>query len=149
MIETAIHADTRLVVKRTFNSARDKIFTAWTNPTALKKWWHSSNGWTTPIAEVDLKVGGKYRLGMHDPEKAQTHIVEGVFEEIIQNKKLVYTWKWEGHDDSMETLVTVIFHDRGEATELELIHENFADKNMRDEHEKGWGGCLQNLKKIL
>ena len=149
MIETATDADTCLVVKRTFNSARDKVFIAWTDPAQLQKWWHAKDDWKTPIAEIDLKVGGKYRLGMQDPEKAEPHVVAGVFKEIVQNEKLVYTWRWEGHEESMETLVTVLFHDRDGSTELELIHENFADKNMRDEHEKGWDVCLQQLKKIL
>jgi uncharacterized protein YndB with AHSA1/START domain len=149
MIDTAASADTRLVLKKTFAATIDRVFKAWTNPVDLKKWWRVMDSWSAPIVEIDLKIGGKYRLGMHDPEKGETHVVVGIFKEIVQNEKLVYTWKWDGQDKSMETLVTVLFHEHGKSTELELIHEKFVDKNMRDHHSHGWEGCLAQLGKLF
>ena len=48
-----------------------------------------------------------------------------------------------------ETLVTVLFHDAGDKTEVVLTHEFFADAHMRDEHNQDWNGCLENLAKLV
>ena len=55
---------TTLEVRRTIAAPREAVFRAWTEPEMLMKWWRVDAGWSTPIAEVDLRVGGRYRLGM-------------------------------------------------------------------------------------
>ena len=54
-----------------------------------------AEGFTTPIAEVDLKVGGRYRLGMKAPGDNPLLIVGGVYREIVHPERLVFTWQWE------------------------------------------------------
>ncbi len=54
---------TTLRLTRTFAAPREKVFRAWTDPEELKKWF-GPVGYATPMAEVDLRVGGKYQLGM-------------------------------------------------------------------------------------
>ena len=107
-----------------------------------------TDGYTTPIAEVDLRVGGRYRLGMKPPDRDVVLIVGGTYREVERPARLVYTWAWEG-SDAPETLVTVEFHDRGASTEVVLIHENFTDGKVRDEHVGGWSGCLDRLARLL
>ena len=121
---------TTLEVRRTVAASRETVFQAWTDPEMLKKWWRVDAGWSTPIAEVDLRVGGAYR-------------------EVTPPEKLVFTWIWEGPEAAEETLVTVEFLDQGDHTEVILTHQNFADQNMRDEHQKGWGGCLTQLASLV
>jgi uncharacterized protein YndB with AHSA1/START domain len=53
----------RFRIKRRFDSARDKVFDAWTKPEILKQWW-CPEGWTPTEIEVDLRVGGAFRIGM-------------------------------------------------------------------------------------
>ena len=139
---------TTLVLKRTFAAPREKVFRAWTNPAELKKWFHVEADWSTPIAEVDLRVGGKYRLGMQDPNAPAPYVVGGVFHEIKAPEKLVYTWKWEGQD-SEETQVTILFRDLGGRTEVELIHEKFPSSEERDKHGHGWAGCLDQFARLF
>jgi len=143
-MSTVTASETTLHLKRTFAASRDLVFKAWTDPDELQKWFHVASTWKTPIAEVDLRVGGKYRLGMQNPEEKDPTIVSGIYKEIEEPEKLVYTWAWEGAD-SFETLVTVKFHDRDGSTEVELIHERFRNVEERDLHEQGWKGCLSNL----
>jgi uncharacterized protein YndB with AHSA1/START domain len=135
-----------LQIKRTFSVPREKVFNAWTNPEELKKWWHMADNWSTPIAEIDLRVGGKYRLGMQDPTKDFPHVVGGTFQEVKSPQKLVYTWQWEGQDE--KTLVTVEFQARGNSTEVILTHGEFSETKTMEEHTKGWHGCLDQLVKI-
>ncbi|MCH8957418.1 SRPBCC domain-containing protein [candidate division KSB1 bacterium] len=61
-------SETTLNLKRIFNAPREKVFRAWTDPNALKEWFHGMDDWTTPVHEIDLQVGGKYRLGMQPPD---------------------------------------------------------------------------------
>ena len=93
---------------------------------------------------MDLRVGGKYRLGMQAPNAPTPYVVGGVFHEIKAPEKLVFSWKWE-RQDSDETRVTILFRDLNGSTEVELIHEKFPSSEERDKHGHGWAGCLQQL----
>ena len=143
-----------LVLDRTINAPRDRVFEAFTQPEHLSRWWAAREGYSTPIAEVDLRIGGRYRLGMQDPEQDYPFVVGGIFKEVAHPEKLVFTWTWETapHDSDWtppETLVTVEFIDLGGSTGIRLTHEALSDENMRDEHSLGWGGCFDSLTKYL
>jgi uncharacterized protein YndB with AHSA1/START domain len=94
---------------------------------------------------VDLRVGGRYRFGMRQVPAGDIFYLTGTYREVTPPERLVYTWRWENEPDGAETLVTVEFHDRGAATEVVLLHEKFPNQHMRDEHNKGWSGCLDRL----
>lgn len=134
---------TQLTIRRTIKAPRQKVFDGWTQPEHLKHWWQKEPGWYTEIAEVDLRVGGKYRLGMRDPELSHAYVCFGKFREIKEPEKLVYTWSWEPPGmDVGETLVTVEFVDLGESTEIILTHERFPHAEAVAGHNKGWESCL-------
>ena len=132
-----------LEVKRTFSAPREKVFRAWTEPEVLKRWFGPSDEFSTPVANVDLRVGGAFRLQMRSPE-GKTHTAVGIYREVQPPEKLVFTWSWE-ENDLPETLLTLEFRDLGEETELVLTHELFPSAHDRDEHKKGWTGCLVHL----
>ncbi len=135
-----------MTIRRTINASRQKVFDAWTQPEHLKNWWRANPTWQTEIAEVDLRVGGKYRLGMRDPAQDGPFVCFGEFVEIAPPDKLVYTWSWETPGMEVgETLVTVEFIERGEATELVLTHERFPDAQAATRHNQGWSGCINEL----
>ena len=144
-----------LTVTRIINAPRERVFQAWTDPAHLQKWWAAQEEFTASIAEVDLRVGGRYRLGMQNPEQEHPYVVGGVYLEVNPPERLVFTWTWEKTptDDAdwipPETVVTVEFIDRDGATEVVLTHEQFPDEHMRDEHDNGWGGVLAQLGKYL
>jgi uncharacterized protein YndB with AHSA1/START domain len=139
---------TTLRLTRTFAAPREKVFRAWTDPEELKKWW-GPPGYATPSAEVDLRAGGKYRLGMRKLPDGPVFYLAGTYQEVRAPERLVYTWRWEAEPEYGETLVTVEFHDRGGTTELILSHELFPNEKMRDEHGRGWGGCFGKLASVL
>lgn len=136
-----------LQLKRTFPASREKVWKAWTTPEALKRWFAPSDEYSTPAAQVDLRVGGGYRIEIHAPD-GKPHIVVGTYEEIKAPEKLVFTWSWEG-GPVQNTRVTLEFYDKGEETEIVLTHELFPDENARQDHTKGWTGCLGNLERKL
>ena len=139
-----------MTIRRTIGASRQRVFEAWTEPAHLKNWWRANPKWSTEIAEVDLKVGGKYRLGMRDPEQDGPFVCFGEFVEIDPPEKLVYTWSWEAPGMEVgETLVTVEFIEKGDATELVLKHERFPDAEAAAKHNEGWSGCLNNFAELF
>ena len=150
MNDAVLSAVTTLQVTRVFAASRERVFRAWTEPRALKKWFRVAEGYTTPIAEVDLRVGGGYRLGMQPPGSDTPLIVRGVYCEIRPPERLVFTWGWEGSPEAVpETLVTVEFFERADQTEVVLTHERLADAAARDQHASGWEGCLDGLAQAI
>jgi uncharacterized protein YndB with AHSA1/START domain len=98
-------------------------------------WW-GPQGVTCPTAEVDLRVGGAFRLANRFPDGSVLWIA-GVFEVIERPDRLVYTWELER--------VTVSFVRCAEATEVIVTHERIADAAALKGHEQGWEGCLDGL----
>lgn len=157
-----------LSLSRTYPAPRERVFNAWTDPDQLKRWWAAQEGFTTPIAEVDLRVGGRYRLGMQPPDQDVIYVVSGTYREVTPPQRLVFTWAWEPPLDSnsmrpaeerppemdsmvesKETLVTVEFRDLGGSTEVMLTHAYFSDEPTRDEHSHGWAGVMARLAQII
>jgi len=134
-------ADLRL--ERSFAAPPERVFEAWTSPEVLRRWWAAQPDWTSPEAEVDLRVGGRYRLAMRNAE-GETHAVTGVYIQIDPPSRLAYTWAWEelDHPDSQ---VTVEFRGEGEGTTVVITHAGLPDEAEREQHGHGWNGCLDNL----
>ena len=136
--------ETTLQMKRTFAAPRQRVFRAWTDATELARWFGPSDDYTAVVPELDLRVGGKYRLEMHH-KGGNVHRVAGTYQEIHPPEKVVFTWKWDGRTDPVDSLVTIEFHDLGDSTEVILTHEQLPTVEERDKHAHGWTGCLEQL----
>ena len=138
-------SETALRLSRTYPAPREKVFRAWTDPKALESWFAPDREFVTKVPILELRLGGRYRLEMS--KGGATHVVVGEYREIRPPEKLVYTWKWETDPErgTEDTIVTVEFLDRGQSTEVVLNHEKFPNAAARDDHGKGWTGCLEML----
>ena len=144
MIDAERADSTSLKVSRVVSAPAEAVFRAWTEPDEIEKWW-APEGMSVPFVEVDLKIGGAYRLGLQRPD-AEPFNATGTYREIQRARRLVFTWRWE--PDMMkagETLVTVEFHEKDGKTEVVLTHERFPSTEVRDEHRKGWTECLERF----
>lgn len=139
-------ANDHLSIKQVFNARIEHLFACFTQPDLLSQ-WHAPGQMTVPDLSVDLKVGGNYRISMKNAE-GQIFTAYGVYKEIIEPTKLVYTWSWE-HTDGPETTVTILLTDLGERTEVELLHEGFAAPDVAEHHSQGWTGIFTNLSNYL
>jgi uncharacterized protein YndB with AHSA1/START domain len=136
----------KLVVRRRINATREKLFAAWTQPELLVRWW-GPQGVGCPTAEIDLRVGGSYRIANQFPDGTVVWIA-GVFEVIEPPNRLIYTWKLESQNGPLER-VTVCFEAQGTTTEVVVTHERIPDETIRTSHERGWFGCLDSLVRYL
>jgi uncharacterized protein YndB with AHSA1/START domain len=148
MTETA-GKELSLSLSRTFAAPRERVFAAWTDPAQMSRWFCSPSSENFK-AEVDLKVGGRYTIGMRNRETGEEYITNGTYKEVRPPERLVFTWLWEGQDpETHTTLVTLDFRDMGDKTEIVLKHEGFPDQNMCDQHNQGWQGCFSSLEKYI
>jgi uncharacterized protein YndB with AHSA1/START domain len=133
----------RLTITRTFAASQERVFAMWTTEELMKKWFCPGQGMTIPVAEVDAREGGSYRIVMQSKD-GETYSPSGVYETVQPHDKLVFSWKWA--DSEVVTRVTVELRAISESeTELTLTHEGFPDADMRDRHSEGWDGCLTRL----
>src|SRR5580693_4900052 len=96
-----------LDIHRVLRASPARVFRAWTEPAELRRWFGAAQGYTTPIAEVELRVGGRFRIGMQAPNTTAVSVATGVYEEIVAASRLVKTWRWdhEGPDSSTTRLI--------------------------------------------
>ena len=131
-----------LVVRRKIRATPERLFEAWTQPAQLKQWWGPGEV-TCVAAEVDLRVGGHYRIANQFPDGRVVWIV-GEFQVIEPPHSLTYTWQIEQSSGPAEC-VTVRFEPTENATEVIVTHTRIPDRTTRDRHERGWLGCLNGL----
>ncbi|HEX4562239.1 MAG TPA: SRPBCC domain-containing protein [Gemmatimonadales bacterium] len=136
---------TTLTVRKSIRATPERLFAAWTTPSELVHWW-GPDGVTCVDPAVDLRPGGRYRIGNRFPD-GSVHWITGEFAVVDPPHRLVYTWRLDEQGDAER--VTVRFEGHGEHTEVSVLHEQIADARARDGHEAGWEGCLQRLATYL
>ena len=101
----------------------------------------------SPIAETDLRVGGRYRVQFWSPS-GEHNSASGAYKEIVPNEKLVFSWAWQSTPDRVSQ-VTIGLKPDGDGTMLTLTHEQFFDEKARDGHRGGWTAALDNLERVF
>lgn len=136
-----------LVVRRRIEADARRLFEAWTRPEHLRSWWGPKSVRCSE-AEVDLRVGGSYRIVNELPDGTRI-VIGGTFVAVEAPRRLIYTWTVTPGDGEPE-LVTVCFDPLGAAlTEVVVTHERIASPRLRDSHQAGWNGCLDGLAAYL
>jgi uncharacterized protein YndB with AHSA1/START domain len=128
-----------LVVRRTMPFPPDVLYRAFTDPEIMSRWFVAETGWSSEVTN-DFRTGGAFSIGMRSGKGAVIPHA-GVYKEIVPGEKLVFTWNSPYAKDSV---VTVSFRKVKDGTELTLVHE-FLAADQRDNHNRGWKTCLDNL----
>jgi uncharacterized protein YndB with AHSA1/START domain len=124
----------------------EEVFAAWVEPERMAAWYAPTDDFKPTQAEVDLEIGGRYRVGMFPPGQDQPVVVTGQYCRIDRPRQLSFTWSWiSPRADTHETQVTLDFEPQGAATNVILTHERFRDEEQRNRHAQGWTGCLERL----
>ena len=154
LAEKAVQESDVVEIQRRFPVGRDALFHAWTDPQALKAWF-GPDGVETRLAEVDLRVGGRFRVEMvMSSGSVVVHL--GLYQEILSPEKLVFTWLLQDQacegsaGENVETRVTVRFAIVDEeTTDLHLLHEGLPTQKARDGHKFGWNGSFDCLNRYV
>ena len=148
--------DATLILTRMLNAPQERAFKVWTSAEHIQQWMQPEPGMVVPLASMDLRVGGKYRIQMKAPD-GEFFTAVGVFKEVKAPERLVYTWDWEkdgsgaefGEVEGKPSLITVEFLKRGERTEMVLTHSRFATVESRDNHARGWGKLVESFARFV
>ncbi len=130
-----------IVISRVFDAPRKLVFEAFTKPEHLVHWHHAGEGWTTPFAETDPRPGGKLRIGYGSPDGKDDFVLEGLFREVVEPKRIVYVMFGDRP-------VTVTFKDLGGKTKVDL-ELTLETEYHEDLQRGGWTEHLENLATYL
>jgi uncharacterized protein YndB with AHSA1/START domain len=134
-------------IERTFAASAEDVFDAWTSPEVMRRWFHCFPGWSTPEAEVDLRLGGKVRVVMRQPDGTEVE-AQGQYTLIERPHRLTMAWTF--HDDpSNEQLIELSFSESEGSTTVVLVNSGISTAERRDGQNVGWNGCLDQLARLL
>ncbi len=138
-------ADDELLITRTFDAPAALVFALWSKPEHMKRWMGPAN-FTCPEVEIDFRVGGAYRAMITSPAHGENWF-GGVYREIVENKRLVFTFTWDndGPSAGVETLVTITFEEKGGKTVQTFHQRPFLNVERRDSHVGGWTSSFDKL----
>jgi uncharacterized protein YndB with AHSA1/START domain len=144
--KVTLPTDEQILITREFAAPRHLVFKAWTTPELVKRWWAGQRGEIT-LAEIDLRVGGRWRYVMvaHGGHEVGFH---GEFREVVPNERIVSTEVYEAEPESgVVTIAT--FNETDGRTRLELLTE-CGSKEVRDAiMSSGMEGGMQEQMDLL
>lgn len=119
-------SERELVVTRTFNGPAHLVFEAWTKPELFRQWWvPKSMGMSLLSCEMDVRVGGKYRLVFAHGDSQSAFL--GTYKEVTPHSRLV----WTNEESDEGSVTTVTFEEKGGKTLL-VMHELYPSKEALD-----------------
>ena len=112
-----VPSDREIAMTRVFNAPRKLVFDAWTKPELVRRWLLGPPGWTMPVCEIDLKVGGAYRFEWLGQDGTRMGM-GGVYREIVTPERIVNTQLFDVDWTGGETLGTLLLTEQGGKTTL-------------------------------
>ena len=141
--------DTQVLITREFDAPRHLVYRVWTTPELIRRWWGGDRGECTS-AEVDLRVGGRWRYVMVANGGFEVAF-HGEYTEIVPDERLVSTDVFEGKPDA-ESVNTLTLTEQDGRTTLTLLVQHSSQEH-RDAHinsgmEQGMQESMNNLEHI-
>lgn len=150
-----------LIIERIFDAPRQLVWRAWTEPEHLMR-WQGPAGFTAPVCQVDLRVGGRYLTCMRSPE-GQDFWSTGVYSEIIPFERIVASDSFAdehgniiaptdvgmGDDFPIEMVVTVTFEDLGDNQTRLTVRQTGMPESVSADASDGWNTSLDKLALLL
>jgi uncharacterized protein YndB with AHSA1/START domain len=131
-------SERELVITRTFNGPARMVFEAWTKPELFQRWWvPKSMGASLLSCEMDVRVGGGYRLEFGHPASGQPMAFFGRYIEVIPHSRLV----WTNEESKDGPVTTVTFEEQGGKTLL-VFSELYPSKDALDAAIEGMEGGM-------
>jgi uncharacterized protein YndB with AHSA1/START domain len=138
--------DTQILITREFTAPRQLVYKAWTTPELIKQWWSAKRGEVT-VAEVDLRVGGRWRYVMV-ADRGFEVAFHGEYRELIKNERIVSTEVFEGMPEA-EAVDTMTFTEVDGRTTVTILVQH-TTREHRDAHiNSGMEGGLQDALDLL
>lgn len=145
-------ADRELVITRVFNAPRELVFEALTKPDLVKRWLIGPPGWSLPVCDIDLKVGGAYRYVWRN-ESGTEMGAGGVYREIARPERIVHTERFDQPWYPGEAVLTTRLVEQGGRTTLSftILYESQAARDgvLKSPMESGLSYSYNRLEELL
>jgi uncharacterized protein YndB with AHSA1/START domain len=145
----ALPEDEQILITREFDAPKHLVYKAWTTPELVRRWWSGERGEMT-VAEIDLRVGGKWRYAMVANEGFEVAF-HGEYREIVPNERIVSTEVFEGIPNAEEeaALNTLTLTEVDGRTTLTVLVQH-RNKEGRDAHiNSGMEAGMQEAMDLL
>jgi uncharacterized protein YndB with AHSA1/START domain len=134
--QVTLPSDREVKVTRSFKAPRALVYQAYTQPELVRRWLLGPPGWSMPVCEMDVRVGGKYQWRWRNDQDGSEFGFSGTFREVQPPSKLVHSEAYEpgtvgGSFPGNDALVTVTFSEEGGITTLTSLID-FGSKEARD-----------------
>ena len=152
-LKLTTRGEREIVITRAFDAPRKLVFDAFTKPELVKQWLLGPDGWSMPVCEIDLKVGGKYRYVWRRDKDGTEMGMGGVYREIVAPERVVATEKFDQSWYPGEALGTFVLIEQGGKTTLTqtILYESreARDAVLKSGMEKGVVASYDRLAKLL
>ena len=134
--QVTLPSDREVKVMRSFRAARPLVYGAYTEPALLRRWLLGPPGWSMPVCEMDVRVGGRYRWRWRSDKDGSEFGFAGLFREVQPPSSLVHTQSYDPGTvgdayPQSEALVSVMFAEDGDITTVTTLID-FGSKEARD-----------------
>ena len=144
--------DREIVMTRVFDAPRNLVFDALTKPELVKRWLWGPDGWTMPVCEIDLRVGGKYRYVWRHADGREMGM-GGVYREIVPPERVVSTELFDEDWTGGEVLGTLVLREQGGKTTLTqtLLYpsQEVRDNVLKSGMERGVAASYDRLDDVF
>ncbi len=152
-LKVTAHGDREIVMTRVFDAPRKLVFDAHTKPELVKRWLLGPPGWSMPVCEIDLRVGGKYRYVWRRDHDGAEMGMGGVYREIVAPERLVATEKFDEAwypGEAVDTLVLIEQGGKTTLTQTMLCESREArDAVLKSGMERGVAASYDRLAELL
>ena len=146
-------SDREIAMTRVFNAPRHLVFNALTKPELVKKWLLGPPGWTMPVCEIDLRVGGQYRYVWRRESNGKEMGMGGVYREIVPQERLVCTELFDEAWYAGESVITTTLVEQGGRTTMTTtmlyVSQEVRDGVLKSGMESGVAASYDRLAELL
>jgi uncharacterized protein YndB with AHSA1/START domain len=134
--QVTLPSEREVKVTRSFRAPRTLVYRAYTEPELVRRWLLGPPGWSMPICEMDVRVGGRYRWRWRSEKDGSEFGFSGIFREVQPSSKIVHTEAYDPGDvgggyPGADAIVTVTFTEDGGVTTVTTLID-FGSKEARD-----------------
>jgi uncharacterized protein YndB with AHSA1/START domain len=134
--QVTMPSDREVKVMRSFRAPRALVYKAYTEPALVRQWLLGPPGWSMPVCEMDVRVGGKYNWQWRSDAGDQEFGFKGTFREVQPPSRIVHTEAYDpgtigGGYPGAESIVTTLFEERDGVTTVTTLMD-FGSKEARD-----------------
>ncbi len=121
------------------------VFRSLTNPAEITEWWRIPGEYETREAEMDVRVGGRYRFA-GTSTRLERFAVSGEYRIVDPPRRLSYTWTPDWDEGARDSIVDIQLERDGDTTCVTVTHTAFSTMSARDSHHQGWPSVLVSLR---